>query len=402
MSEDRLRAALTEALGPAADDVARLVGEHHAAFVGGWVRDTLRGASSDDVDLCAPDPDALAAAFRTLGRRPVLLDPERRTWRIPLPVNFLDVSGFKGPTLDDDLRKRDLTVNAIAWVPGRGLVDPLDGQGDLAAGRLALTEPGAIEDDRLRAIRLWRFAATLGAVPTAEAVEAAAVSLDGVAGERVVVELTKLLAAEPVTALRGLEAAGLLAQVLPPASVDRLEAALSLEPDPGLDRCRRHVRSLPGGEVALRLGWLCAGPGLIGALKDRRWPRRFGPHAQTVGDEASAPSPGATVDDRADALARWGCRVAFALLGRAVAGPRDAEVFLAQLDACEPHNPKELNVPPLPRLLLSGHEVAARVGAGPATGAAVGQLLREQLAGRVTDVEAARRWLTAAASPPSS
>jgi hypothetical protein len=231
------------------------------------------------------------------------------------------------------------------------------------------------------------------------------VDLSGVADERVVVELSKLLRApDPVPALRGMVDAGLLAQVLPGPDVDRLAAALETRFDgpeqEALDRCRAHVAALPDGDLALTLGWLCSGD-LVGEFRRRRWPRRVGPHAQVVSDQSTTPAPVSTPDEAAAALQRWGCRVAFALLGRVVSAPGHAASLLARLDASQPANPRGLAVPPLPRPLLGGQEVAGAVGGGPKTGAILDELVRAQLAGRIRTEADARTWLTAVRPSPA-
>ena len=131
-----------------------------------------------------------------------------------------------GDTLDEDLARRDFTVNAMAipldadGMPG-AVVDRFDGRADLAAGVLrAVGDPGArFREDALRMLRAVRFAATLGF--TVEPATRAAIAAEAplavhVSGERTFVELMRLLAAErPSTGLRLAEETGLLAVVAP-------------------------------------------------------------------------------------------------------------------------------------------------------------------------------------------
>ncbi|HSL94622.1 MAG TPA: hypothetical protein VLA35_01720 [Thermoleophilia bacterium] len=119
-----------------------------------------------------------------------------------------------------DLAGRDFTVDAMAEPAGGGeVVDPLGGRDDLAAGRLRLCAPGALDDDALRVLRLARLELELGLVPDEEALAAARRAvprLAAVSGERLRDELTATLGLpRPSGALRRLADLGALAVVLP-------------------------------------------------------------------------------------------------------------------------------------------------------------------------------------------
>ena len=145
---------------------------HPAVLVGGAVRDLLLGRTPHDGDLAtAAPPEALEALFPSLRR---LDRPGGTTFLLPGPEGLLHetVSTFPG-TLQDDLARRDLTVNALALDPRGLLLDPFGGREDLLAGRLRFTGEGAdrLREDPLRALRLARFAAQLpGFAPTSDAV----------------------------------------------------------------------------------------------------------------------------------------------------------------------------------------------------------------------------------------
>ena len=78
----------------------------------------------------------------------------------------VDLNPLRGPTIEADLLLRDFTVNAIARpLAGGSPIDPFGGAADLAAGRLRIVAPDALEADPLRALRLVRLACELGLEP---------------------------------------------------------------------------------------------------------------------------------------------------------------------------------------------------------------------------------------------
>jgi len=211
---------------------------HEAHLVGGCVRDLLRGLPPLDWDVATDArPDRLLALFP--GAR---YENRFGTVAVPLPDGVHEVTTFRhdgtysdhrrpddvtfGDTLDEDLARRDFTVNAMAipldadGMPG-ALVDGVDGRADLAAGVLrAVGDPAArFREDALRMLRAVRFAATLGFAvepATRAAIAAEAPLAVHVSGERTFVELMRLLSAEqPSTGLRLAEETGLLGVIAP-------------------------------------------------------------------------------------------------------------------------------------------------------------------------------------------
>ncbi|MBQ3940322.1 MAG: HD domain-containing protein [Oscillospiraceae bacterium] len=192
----------------------RLTAAGHSAYiVGGCVRDALLGQQPHDWDCTtSARPEAAAACFRDYhvietglkhGTITVVIDKmpiEITTYRIdgsyadhrrPDSVTFTD-------RLEDDLARRDFTVNAMAYHPARGLIDCWHGAEDLAAGRIACVgDPAArFEEDGLRILRAMRFASVLGftvAPETAAAVHEKKELLHHISAERICTELTKLL-----------------------------------------------------------------------------------------------------------------------------------------------------------------------------------------------------------------
>ncbi len=196
-----------------------------AWFVGGVVRDRLLGRATLDVDLVVDgDPGEAARALARAGKPAAcfVLSQEFGLWRVVARDRSwqVDVEPMRGASLEDDLALRDFTVNAIAEpIAGGAPIDPLGGIADLRARRLRIAGPQAFAQDPLRVLRLVRIAAELGLEADAETVRGArahAAALRGVAGERVFIELRRILAAPaPRQALEMLSELGAGAAVLP-------------------------------------------------------------------------------------------------------------------------------------------------------------------------------------------
>jgi putative nucleotidyltransferase with HDIG domain len=127
---------------------------------------------------------------------------------------------MQGDHVEDDLAQRDFTVNAMALpLFGGNLVDPFGGERDVAARRLRLVAPDAYERDRLRPLRLVRFATELGfeiEPETAAATREWGSRVTEAAGERVFAELRRIVAAPRVAAgLRLASELNVLQAVLP-------------------------------------------------------------------------------------------------------------------------------------------------------------------------------------------
>lgn len=215
----------------AARIVATLQNAGYAAYyVGGCVRDRLCGYSAEDVDIATnarleditrlfPRATIIGKAFSV-----ALVDAvEVATFRIDGPysdarhpdyIHFTD-------SLEQDLARRDFTINAMACTADGTLIDPYGGQEDLQARCIRFVgEPDArVQEDPLRALRACRFAAKIGgtlAPETREALCRAHADVGKLARERVQMELSKMLMQEDrTTALTLLQECGLLSYVLP-------------------------------------------------------------------------------------------------------------------------------------------------------------------------------------------
>lgn len=190
-------------------------------LVGGSVRDELMGRSSEDFDFVTPlSADEIEAAIRAAGRKPYTVGKRFGTVGMMAEGCKLEITTLRGATLDEDLRHRDFTINAMAWQPGL-LEDPFGGRADLEAG--VLRAPGSarssIRDDALRILRAARFESELGFSADEELREAMARHahrLAGVAKERCALELDRMLSgAHAAKGVRLLAETGALAWVLP-------------------------------------------------------------------------------------------------------------------------------------------------------------------------------------------
>jgi len=200
--------------------------------VGGSVRDELIGRTDADRDwvVVGATPEWLiASGFRPVGRDfPVFLHPETHEEYALARTERKHGRGYRGfeffaspeVTLEDDLKRRDLTVNAMARAEDGTLIDPFGGAADLRAGILRHVSP-AFAEDPLRILRVARFAARLG---FAVAPETMALMRDIAAGgelallspERVWQELSRgLMEPAPSRLLTVLRDCGALAELLP-------------------------------------------------------------------------------------------------------------------------------------------------------------------------------------------
>jgi poly(A) polymerase len=201
-----------------------------AWVVGGAVRDELLGREVADVDLVVAGEAAPAAkALSHAARGPAFeLSGAFGAWRVIGPGRRwqVDVTPVQGGSLDEDLARRDFTVNAMARpLAGGDVIDPHGGAADLAAGRLRMVSARAFDDDPLRVLRLARFACELGLDPDPGTVDAAArraPRIAEVAAERVFAELKRVVAADRVLdGLALMDRLGLTPYVLPELSALR-------------------------------------------------------------------------------------------------------------------------------------------------------------------------------------
>jgi len=207
-------------------------------LVGGAVRDALLGRQGADRDwvLVGADVDALmAAGYIAVGQDfPVFLHPQTREEHALARTERKTAPGYRGfqfhadpnVTLEQDLARRDLTINAIAQDESGALIDPHGGQRDLTAKVLRHVSP-AFAEDPVRILRLARFAARFADFTVADETRALMRQMvvqgevDALVAERVWQELARgLMENKPSRMFEVLRECDALARLLP--EVDRL------------------------------------------------------------------------------------------------------------------------------------------------------------------------------------
>ncbi|HWI23265.1 MAG TPA: HD domain-containing protein [Baekduia sp.] len=206
-------------------DAARVaLVDEQAWLVGGAVRDRLLGREVTDIDIAvAGDPRAAARRVSVEAGGPAFeLSDQFGAWRVASRDGRwqIDVMTLQGGSIEEDLARRDFTINAMAEPLGGGpLLDPHDGVADLERRLLRVVAPRAFDDDPLRVLRLARFACELGLQADPETVAQARERADrvpAVAGERIFAELRRVVGADAVIAgLELMESLGLTASLLP-------------------------------------------------------------------------------------------------------------------------------------------------------------------------------------------
>lgn len=286
--------------------LTRLHAAGYAAYaVGGCVRDSLLGQTPHDWDLCtSATPEQVLELFGEAHCIPTGL--QHGTVTVKHGGELYEITTFRTegaysdgrhpdhvafvPDVKEDLARRDFTINAMAYNAEEGLIDPFGGQSDLAAGIVrAVGEPQRrFEEDALRILRLYRFAARFGFAidpATGQAARALCRHLDCVSEERIAEELSRLLAAPAPGAYLEAE---VLAVIFP--ELDEAE----------LPESRRILDALePGMEhVPVRLAALLCPLGEAGAraaLRRLKCSNALTGTVATLVREAAAGMPGAAL-----------------------------------------------------------------------------------------------------------
>jgi len=270
--------------------------------VGGAVRDRLLGLPVKDQDhvVVGATPEQMEQlGYKPVGRDfPVFLHPVTHEEYALARTERKKGRGYKGfeihaapeTTLEQDLARRDLTINAIARSDDGAIIDPFGGEADLRAGILRHVGPAFVEDP-VRVLRVARFAARFGFSIAPETMSLmrqmiASGEIDHLVPERVWQELARgLMEANPSRMLLALRECGALARILP--EVDALFGVPQPpehhpEVDTGvhvllvIDYAARQGYSLPVRFAALNhdLG--------KGATPKSLWPKHHGPERKGV------------------------------------------------------------------------------------------------------------------------
>ena len=243
---------------------------HRALYVGGCVRDALMGRDAGDIDIATDArPERVTALAEAAELKAVPTGEAHGTITVVAHGAPYEVTTFRRDVetdgrravvaftdrLEEDAARRDFTMNALYAEADGTVVDPLGGLPDLLARRVRFVgEPEArIREDYLRILRFFRFNAWHGEGIDADGLAACAALAEGLetlSGERVGMEMKKLLAApDPAPALAAMEVSGVLARVMPGASVVAVAPLVHLEEAPG--SWDRRAAAM-GGEVS---GW---------------------------------------------------------------------------------------------------------------------------------------------------
>jgi len=405
------------------------MGRPECLVTGGYLRDRLLGRASSDLDLVVPgrpeQAEALARRLESLlGVRAHLLGvPPRAVWRLDGGGLKVELWSLAGASLEEDVRRRDFTVNALMWhLPSGPLVDLVGGLDDLAAGRLRALSRESLSRDPVRLLRGARFTAQLEGFsldpPTAGLMRELAPRLRSAPRERIGHELGRLLeAGHPWTGIRWmLELAGIRWML----ELDQLEPSAPAGSDPDLVWLERHGRAaemlsrpsrhpvssaLRAGGQAARFAlfvraWRCPSAGGLGRYG---WPRpaRLGAwRAADLLDRALAVAHGSAADRR-EMIYRAGDSFP-ALVAAAsaidVAAGASPEPWRRWWRMWRRGGDGLVR----PRPLLPAEEVArlAGVALGPDLGPHLRQLLRAQVRGEVRTARSARRMLAVSRKRP--
>jgi len=200
-----------------ATGIARTVAAEggRALLVGGWVRDRLLDRPSKDVDLEVYGITAdrlhqllqrfgpvntVGESFTVFKVAGIDVSLPRRDSKVGRGHRGFEVTGDPHMTLEDAARRRDFTVNAIAWDPlRREYLDPFDGRGDLLERKiLRAVDPRSFGDDSLRVLRGLQLAARFDLRMDAATMELCRrIALDDLPAERIWGEVEKLLLGAP-------------------------------------------------------------------------------------------------------------------------------------------------------------------------------------------------------------
>jgi putative nucleotidyltransferase with HDIG domain len=215
---------------PLVDKIRNILPDQEIYLVGGAVRDMLLNRVSHDLDFALPSNGILTArrVANALNADFMVLDDKRDTGRVIVTEsdgtrNFLDFATYRGNNLEEDLRARDFTINAIAYdLRANTIIDPINGASDLRAKTIRACSLTSMTDDPVRILRGVRQAAALEfkiQMETRKSMKPAAQLLPNISPERKRDELFKVLEGpKPDASMRALEMLGVFPHLLPELS----------------------------------------------------------------------------------------------------------------------------------------------------------------------------------------
>lgn len=243
-----------------------------AYVVGGCVRDWVLGIPPHDYDICtSARPKDMQRVFQ--GERTVETGLRHGTLTVLLGDMPLEITTFRQDgeyqdgrhpvsvcftaRVEEDLARRDFTINAMAYAPGEGLVDPFGGREDCRRGviRCVGEAQARFSEDALRILRALRFSARLAfpiEAQTAQAVRALAKNLEKISRERVASELTGLLMGQDAASVLR-DYAGVLFSVLP--SLAPMAACPRADGDPACSVWEHTLRAVDFAPREATLRW---------------------------------------------------------------------------------------------------------------------------------------------------
>ena len=268
-------------------EIARAVNQAggRALIVGGWVRDKLLGRDSKDIDIevfglpadrlrslleALGHVEAVGESFQVYKTGEIDVSLPRRESKARRGHRGFDVTGDPSMTVADAARRRDFTVNAIAWEPlDDEYLDPFDGRTDLARRVLRAVDPATFPEDSLRVLRAVQFAARFNfELDDRTRALCRSIPLDDLAPERIWGEIEKLLfAPEPSGGFALALDLGVIAQLFP-----ELHVLVGCQQEPEwhpegdvwvhtlqvIDQARLRVDDLPRPQqIAVMLGAVC-------------------------------------------------------------------------------------------------------------------------------------------------
>jgi tRNA nucleotidyltransferase (CCA-adding enzyme) len=270
-----------------AADIATAVREAggRALIVGGWVRDRLLGRDSKDIDVevyglpsdrvrwlleSLGRVEAVGESFQVYKTGDIDVSLPRRESKSGRGHRGFEVTGDPAMSVKEAARRRDFTVNAIAWDPlNDEYLDPYDGRGDLQRRLLRVVDPATFADDSLRALRAVQFAARFEFTLDPQTRELCrSMALDDLPSERIWGEVEKLLLApRPSIGLALALDLGIVGRLFP-----EFQALVGCRQEPEwhpegdvwvhtlqvVDQTRQRIDDLPRPQqLALMLGAVC-------------------------------------------------------------------------------------------------------------------------------------------------